>query len=59
MANQKSPFVGIAGAIGGVTVAMVALIVIFSPGSAWVIAPIVFCMAVLGITLGYFASKKS
>lgn len=58
MTEDKNPMAGIAGVIGGTTIAMIALVLIFSPVNAWVIAPIVASMAVLGIFLGYFASKK-
>lgn len=55
---EKNPYVGIAGAVGGTTIAMIALIVIFANEHAVVIAPVVFCMALMGILLGFFASRK-
>ena len=58
MKGDKNPQVGIAGAIGGTTIVMIALVVIFANVHAWVIAPIVGFMALLGIFLGYSASKK-
>ncbi len=58
MKSEKSVFVGIGGAIGFATAAIVALIVIFAPDKAWVAGPITACMAILGILLGFFASKK-
>ncbi|MFH1510843.1 MAG: phosphatase PAP2 family protein, partial [Candidatus Woesearchaeota archaeon] len=54
----KSPYPGIAGAVGGTTIAMIALVVVFASSQAWVILPIVLFMSLLGIMLGYFASKK-
>jgi hypothetical protein len=58
MKDEKNPLVGIAGVIGGTTIAMIALIVIFASSSAWVIAPVVVFMSLLGIMLGHFASRK-
>lgn len=49
---------GIAAIIGGLTLIMIALIVLFIPNSAWIIVPIVIFMALLGMSLGKFASKK-
>lgn len=56
--EEKNPLVGIAGAIGGTTIVMIALIVIFAGHSAWVIAPVVAFMSVMGMVLGYFAGRK-
>ncbi|MBN2454101.1 hypothetical protein JXB11_00995 [Candidatus Woesearchaeota archaeon] len=56
--ENKNEFSSIAGTVGGVTVGMIALIVIFASENAWVIAPVVAFMAVMGMTLGYFASRK-
>jgi len=58
MKNEKNPYVGIASAIGGTMIAMIALIVIFANENAWVIAPLAAFMALLGIMLGYFAGRK-
>jgi hypothetical protein len=60
MAKKKSDeeYVGIAGAIGGTTTGMVALVVIFASSHAWVIAPIVGSMALLGIGLAFFKSRS-
>lgn len=38
-------------------VAIVAIIVVFSPDSTWVLGPIIGSLAIMGIALGYFASK--
>ncbi len=56
--KEENPYVGIAGAVGGLTVAMVAIIAIFANQNIWVVAPVVASMSLLGILLGYFASKK-
>jgi predicted membrane channel-forming protein YqfA (hemolysin III family) len=55
----KNPYTGIAGVIGGTTIAMIALIVIFAPVYAWTVVLVVISMAILGIALGAFASKKN
>ncbi|MFW6230454.1 MAG: hypothetical protein ACOC32_00325 [Nanoarchaeota archaeon] len=59
MAKEKDdPFVGIAAVVGGTTIGMIALIVIFASQYAWVIGPVVLAMALMGIGLGYFRAKK-
>ena len=58
MKSEKSVYVGIAGAIGFFTAAMVSLIVIRAPDKTWVAGPITVCMVILGVMLGFFASKK-
>ena len=55
----RNPYTGIAGAIGGTTIVMIALIVIFAPAYAWISIFIVVAMVILGIALGAFASKKN
>ena len=60
MAEQKTnPVVAIAGVIGGISIAIVAIIAVLAkdqlPVAPWVIAP----LAGMGIVLGYFASKTS
>ncbi len=61
MSEEKkggNPFVGIAGAIGGVSVAVVALIGIFARERMDVAGWVVGALAVMGIGLGYFAAKR-
>ncbi len=59
MTTEPHPLVSLAGRIGGITIAMVALVVIFGPESGqWVILPIITGMVLLGLGLGYLASKK-
>jgi hypothetical protein len=58
MKGEKSVYVGIAGAIGFFTAAIISLIVICAPDKTWVAGPITVCMVLLGIMLGFFASKK-
>ena len=58
MANGKNPLVGVAGVCGGVMIVVVWIVVVFAKESAWVLAPIAGAIAVMGIFLGCFASKK-
>ena len=55
---DKNPLVGIAGAIGGTAIGMIALLVIFAPDYAWTSIFVVMFMAILGIFLGHYATKK-
>ncbi len=58
MSEEKNPFVGIGASLGGISVAIVAIVLIFASSQAWVLAPVIGSLALLGIFLGYFASKK-
>jgi hypothetical protein len=53
----QNPYVGIAAVVGGITVGMMALILLWAEGSEWIIVPVVLCMTLFGIMLGYYASK--
>ena len=53
------PYTTIAAVVGGIALAMVALVVLFADQSAWIILPMVGFMAVLGVGLGYFASRET
>ncbi len=55
---EKNQFVGIAGTIGGIMVAIVAIFLIFAKEWSWVLTPITISMCVMGVFLGYFAYKK-
>lgn len=55
---EKNSFVGIAPALGGVFIPIVLFVVLFAKEQAWVLAPIAIAFAIMGIFLGYFASKK-
>ncbi len=55
---DKNPFVGIAGAIGGILIAIVAIFLIFAKEWSGILVPIAISMCVMGIFLGYFATKK-
>ena len=58
MANGKNPIVAIAALCGGVMIAIAALVLIFASEWASILSPIAIAIAVMGIFLGYFASKK-
>ncbi len=58
MANEKDPVISIAAVCGGVLIPIVAVVLIFAREQAWVLALIAGAIAVMGIFLGYFASKK-
>ena len=60
MAERRSnPFVGIAGVIGGISVAMVAIIAILARDQLWIAPWIVLALAIMGMAPGFFASKAS
>jgi hypothetical protein len=60
MANQKgNPVVGIASVIGGISLCIVAVIAIFAKDQLSVAPWIVAALAIMGIALGFFASKMS
>jgi hypothetical protein len=59
MENNKGPIVAIAGVCGGVMVPIAVVVLIFAREQASVLVPIAIAIAVMGIFLGYFASKKS
>ncbi|MHC4658572.1 MAG: hypothetical protein ACYS83_05260 [Planctomycetota bacterium] len=59
MENNKGPIVAIAAVCGGVMVPIAAVVLIFAKEHAYVLTPIAIAIAVMGIFLGYFASKKS
>ncbi|MBL7106659.1 MAG: hypothetical protein ISS77_03515 [Phycisphaerae bacterium] len=56
--NKDNPMVGIAAVCGGIMVPIAALVLIFASNQAWILVPVAGAMAVMGIFLGYFASKK-
>ncbi len=58
MASEKNPLVAIAAVCGGVLIPIAAVVLILASEQAWVLIPIAISMAVMGIFLGYFASKK-
>ena len=60
MAKQKSnPVVGIASVIGGISLCIVAVVAVLAKDQLVIAAWIVGALAVMGIGLGFFASKSS
>ncbi len=60
MAEQKgNPVVGIASVIGGISLCIVAVIAIFAKDQLSIAPWIVAALAIMGIDLGFFASKVS
>lgn len=58
MPEQKSnPAVAIAGVIGGISLSIVAVILVFSREQLAIAAWIVGALAVMGIGLGFFATR--
>jgi hypothetical protein len=58
MSKEKAnPFMGIAGAVGGVSLCIVTVIAIFAREQLWVAAWIVAALALMGVGLGFFASR--
>lgn len=57
MVEEQNPFVAIAGVIAGIMLVMLLFVMIFDSGQAWILMPIAGAMMILGIALGYFASK--
>jgi 4-hydroxybenzoate polyprenyltransferase len=55
--RQHDPFVGIAGAIGGISVAIVAIIAVFAKEQLAVAAWVVGALAFMGVCLGAMAAK--
>ena len=59
MSEEKgSPFVGIAGTIGGVSLVVVTILAVLAKEQLMVAAWVVGALVVLGIFLGFAASKK-
>jgi Zn-dependent protease len=60
MADQKGgPLVSIASVIGGISVVIVAIIAVLAEDQLSVAVWIVAALAIMGIGLGFFASKSS
>lgn len=54
----KNPFVGIAGAVGGISIAIVAIFAIFAPEQLKYSPYVVGALALMGIFMGFFALRK-
>jgi len=58
--ERKNPFVGVAGSVGVFACGVVSLFLVFGGGAAaWPAAFAVATLAVMGIFIAYFASKKN
>lgn len=55
--EDDSPFVTISVSIAAITVALVAVVLIFSKEDAYILPFLVGSLAVMGIFMGYFASN--
>jgi hypothetical protein len=55
--EKTNPFVAIAGVIAGVMMIMLLFILIFDAGQVWILMPVAGALCLMGIALGYFASK--
>ena len=56
--KSNNPFVGIARAVGAFSFLSVTIVVIFASDQAWVLAPVIGALALMGMVLGHFASKS-
>ena len=57
MAKKDNPFVGIGASLGGIMIAIVAIVMIFGSHQAWILPIIAAAFAVLGFFMGLFAYK--
>jgi len=55
--KEENVFSKITKTIMQLCVAIVAIVAVFSPENAWVLGPIIGALSIMGIALGYFASK--
>ena len=56
---KQNDIVGMATGLAGIFIPVVLFVLIFARESAWVLAPIAFAFALLGIGVAYFASKPT
>ncbi len=56
--DRKNPLVGIAAVIGGISLCIVAVVAIFAKAQLMVAVWVVAALAVMGIGLGFFASRR-
>jgi hypothetical protein len=57
-AGNEDSMVKIAGTCGGVLVAIVTIVAVFAPERVEVPGPVSASLALMGICLGYFVSKR-
>ena len=56
---KQNDIIGIAPSLAGIFIPIVLFVLIFSREDAWILVPIAFAFALLGIGVAYFASKSS
>ena len=57
--NDQNDVTGMATGLAGIFIPVALFVLIFAKESAWVLAPIAFAFALLGIGVAYFARKPS
>jgi len=57
MGKRENPFVAIGASLGGIFIAIVAIVMIFGNNEAWILPIIAAAIAVMGMVLGFFAYK--
>ena len=57
--KEPPPYVGIAAVVGGITIGMIAMILLWAEGSEWIVVPVVAFMSLFGSVLGYYAGKNN
>jgi len=55
--TDRDNVTGIAPALAGIFIPIVLFVLIFAPSHAWILVPIAFAFALLGIGVAYFAVK--
>jgi len=58
MEDRNKTLMKIASSIGGITMVMVIMVLVFAKHELWILAPIVGFMSLFGVCMGYFVSKK-
>lgn len=57
--TDKNDVIGIAPALAGIFIPIVLFVLLFAKESAWILVPIAFALALLGIGVAYFAVKPT
>ena len=58
MEDRNKTLMKIASSIGGITMVMVIMVLVFAKQELWILAPIVGFMSLFGVCMGYFVTKK-
>lgn len=56
---KQNDLAGMATGLAGIFIPVVLFVLIFARESAWILAPIAFAFALLGIGVAYFAGKPT